>query len=410
MSTMENSPRGRRIDTLDGDAGTIIRRGDRIASIGRQMVQSADVLEDLAGGEDGQRGKAIDKVREIVGDTYVELRRAGNMYAPTGPVLADYGRAVASVQPLLAAAVGNCERAWTTYDAAPGYRGGRPWTAADPDAEDELGEQDDRKDDLYDDWRAEAGVFDRHYDTWEDAFDHAANSVGDVLDGAIKDGFWDNVDGVLAVVLEVLGWVGLIVAIAGIIIGGPIFALIGAVIGVVTLLLTAYQVLRSDAGMDKLIIALIAVIPFGKVGSLFQGKPGLLAFGGEMVTAFRPSAWSAAGGQLRNMSMLSNFAGGGLAGAGAAFRGLWSMNNPAGVGDIMCRFMFGKNSTGLTELAEAVGGSANGWCSSTTVSAAWEGVYTMASGAWGVGNKITSWTGNKDSSPSSALPWVGAFL
>ncbi len=405
--TMERSPAGRRIEELEGEAATITRRGRRIESIGRQMIQSADVLEDLVDGDD-QRGKAIDKIREIVGDTYVELRRAGRMYEPTGPVLVDYGQAVGEVQPLIRTAVSACEQAWVDYAAAPSH----PTALLDmvPDLAESRREDNERKDELYDDWVLEARAFDRHYDTWEDAFDAAVTGIGEVLEGAIEDSFWDDLDGVVAVVLEVLGWVSLVIAIAGIIIGGPIFALIGAVLGVVTLLLTAYQVLRQDAGADKLIIAIIGVIPFGKVGKLFQGRAGMLAFGGEMVTAFRPSAWSAAGGQLRNMSILSRFAGGGVTGAQAAFRGLWSMNNPAGAGDIMCRFMFGRNSQGLTDLAETVGGSVNGWCTSSTISAAWEGGYMMVSGAWGVGDKIATWTGNKDLKPSSVLPWVGALL
>lgn len=406
---MERSPAGRHIEELEGDGATITRRGRRIESIGRQMVQSADVLQDLVDG-DAQRGKAIEKIREIVGDTYVELRRAGEMYEPTGPVLVDYGRAVSEVQPLIRTAVSACRQAWADYASAPHHPTALLSLEAFPDLAESRQEDNERKEELYDDWVLEARAFDRHYDTWEDAFDAAVTGIGDVLDGAIKDSLWDNVDGVVAVVLEVLGWVSLVIAIAGIIIGGPLFALIGAVLGVVTLLLTAYQVLREDAGADKLIIAIIGVIPFGKVGKLFQGRAGMLSFGGEMVTAFRPSAWSAAGGQLRNMSILSRFAGGGLNGASAAFRGLWSMNNPAGAGDIMCRFMFGRNSAGLTDLAETVGGSINGWCTSSTLSAAWEGGYMMVSGAWGVGDKIATWTGNKDQKPSSMFPWVGALL
>ncbi len=409
---MEQSPRGREIETLEGDAAEIKSNGRRIRSIGSQMKGSADVLEGLVTGEDGQKGKAIDKIREIVGDTYVELRRAGNMYEPTGPVLIAYGAAVADLQPRIRVAVDNCRESWSAYDAAPGWREGRPfpWMPTDPEQAAEATETDEAKQALYEAWQSDARNFDSLYDDWSTAFSTAERGIGEVLDGAIEDSFWDNVDGVVSVVLEVLSVVGLIVAIAGIIIGGPIFALIGAVIGVVTLLLTAYQVLRDDAGMDKLIIALIGVIPIGKLGKLFQGKAGLLDFGAEMVTAFRPSAWSAAAGQLRSITLVSRLAGGGLGGFTQGLRGLWTMNNPNGIGDIMTRFMFGKNTTGLSDLADSVGGAARGWCPSTTLSAAWEGMYTMASGAWGIGDKIAGWTGNADRKPSALFPWVGAFL
>jgi len=57
-----------------------------------------------------------------------------------------------------------------------------------------------------------------------------------------------------------------------------------------------------------------------------------------------------------------------------------------------------------------VAGSANGWCNSTVLSAAWEGTYMMASGAWGVVDNISSWTGNSGNKSSAAMPWIGAFL
>lgn len=417
MSGMESSPRGRAIETLEGDAGTITARGRRIESIGRQMVESAEVLRSLVEGGDGQQGKAIEKVREIVGDTHAELRRAGERYQPTGPILIEYGQAVSSVQPLISAAVSAAEAAWNAYAGAPGTLDDRPAPLVEPEpgsaAAQQLADQaedDARKRELYDEFRYEAAVFDRHYDTWDEAFDRAASSIGDVLDGSIRDSFWDDTDGVLAVVLEVLGYIGIAVAILGIIIGGPIFALIGSVIGVITLLLTAYQVLRGDAGPEKLVIAIISLIPFGKVGKLFQGKPGLVDFAGDMFTAFRPSSWSAAAGQVNSLRTIAAFSTSAPNSFVNVSRGLWQMNNPAGVGDIMCRFMFGPNSTGVTGLAESVAGSARGWCNSTVISAAWQGAYTMVSGSWSAIDKIALWTGNADRKPSSLLPWVGAVL
>lgn len=417
MSGMEASPRGRRIEVLEGDGGTITTRGHRIESIGRQMVQSAEVLRDLVEGEDGQQGKAIEKVREIVGDTHAELRRAGELYEPTGPILVEYGRAVSSVQPLINAAVSAAEAAWSAYAGAPGTRDDRPAPLVEPEpgsaAAQQLADQaedDARKRELYDEFRDEGAVFDRHYDTWDEAFDRAASSIGDVLEGSIRDSFWDDLDGVIAVVIEVLGYIGIAVAILGIIIGGPIFALIGAVIGVVTLLLTIYQVFRGDAGPEKLVIAIISVLPIGKVGKLFQGKTGMLDFGADMMFGLRPANWSAAAGQLRSLRTISGFSGGFFSSIGNGARGLWQMNNPVGVGDIMCRFMFGQNSAGVTNLAEAVAGSARGWCNSTVISGAWQGAYTMASGSWAALDKIALWTDNADRKPSSIFPWVGAVL
>ncbi|MEW1834602.1 hypothetical protein [Microbacterium sp. NPDC079995] len=407
---MEHSPAGRSIENLEGDPETITRRGRRIESIGGQMIASANVLEQLVGEGDDQRGEAIEKIREIVGDTHTELRRAGTMYQPTGPVLVRYGSAVADAKPRIRTAVDACEDAWARYSAAPGQRFERFMPSPVEEVAEQQAEDDEQKRQLYDEFLLQARTFDAEVDTWEDAFDAAVDGIGDILDGAIRDSFWDNVDGAVEVVLQVLTVVSIIVAIAGIIIGGPLFALIGAVIGVATLLLTAYQVLRGDAGMEKLVIAIIGVIPIGKIGLLFRGRPGLLSFGAEMVTAFRPSSWSAAAGQLGNIGTVYRLAGGGWLGIRSGLAGAFRLQNPTGIGDIMTRFMFGKNTTQLTELAESVAGGANGWCNSTVFAAGWEMAYTTVRGARRAVDNIAGWTGNPDRRISSQYPWVGAFL
>ncbi|MCT9818882.1 hypothetical protein N3K63_01135 [Microbacterium sp. W1N] len=409
MTMMPPSPRGRAITGLDGDGATIRRRGSRIQSIGRQMVSSADVLEDLVD-DPQQRGKAIDKVREIVGDTYEELRRAGRLYEPTGAVLVTYGHAVGSSQPLIQAAVDACAQAWRDFERAPGHVGGRLIVPTDPDAAEQAQEEDDRKEDLRGDWEAEAREFDRRVDTWEDAFDTAVAGIGDVLDGAIEDSPWDDLDGFIATAVSVLQVVGLIVGIAAIIIGGPIVALIGAVVGVLTLALTLYQFIRQDASGTDLALAIVGAIPFGSAGKLFQGSAGRIAFLGDMFSAFKPSTWSAAIGQGRTLSLVSAFSGGGARGFLAGTREFLTMSNPAGVGDVMTRLLFGKDTSGLEGMITAMSGGANGFCRTTTLSAAWQFAYTVVSGSWKVGDNIATWTGNKGSGPSGTMPWVGAVL
>lgn len=412
---MDTSPAGRWITTLDGDAGTIEKRGTEITSLGRQMRDGATFLKGLADQTDGQRGKAVDKLREIIGDTYDVLGQAGDLYRPTGPVLVTYAKALADVQPKVDASCHSCESLWESYQAAPGYRhGDRPFwdkpDADDADAVDGAADADAAKQSAYDDFVAEARVWDAHVDTWEDAFDTAAAGIGDAMAGTIKDGFWDNVDGFVGGVLKVLQVVGIIIAIAAIIIGGPIVALIGAVVGVLTLALTAYQYIRGDTGLTQLIIAVIGVIPIGSLGKLFQGSAGRLAFLGEMATAFKPSSWSAAISQGRTLGILGGMAGGGWRGMSAIGKGLFTMNNPNGVGDVMMRFMFGKNVSGMEDTITAMTGATNGYCRSTTLAAGWEFAHGMVSGPWKMMNNIVKWTGHGDQSPSAQLPWVGALL
>lgn len=402
---MEQSPDGHTIETLEGSPDEIKRRGWRIQSIGTQMLSSADVLEDLAAGEDGQKGKAIEKIREIVGDTYVELRKAGNMYQPTGPVLVAYGKEVDRLQPLIATVVADCEASWQAYNSAPGTRDGRMFPPSDPDEAEAAAEEDAAKGDLYDAFRTDGGRFDTYYDDWATAFEEAVTGIGEVLDVSIEDGFWDNVDGFVAGVLEVLSVVGLIVAIAAIIIGGPLFALIGAVIGVVTLALTAYQYFRGDTGLTELIIAVIGVIPIGKLGKLFQGKAGMLDFAGEMVTAFKPSSWSAAAGQLGQMRTILNFSSNFATGAWDII----NMNN-GGILDVIKRTAFGKPGEKLVTLFDGLSGAAGQWDARNWGPMVWEGAHGFASGVWGLSDKIARWTGNADQAPSKQWPWVGAFL
>lgn len=408
------SPAGREIIELHGDPGTIRRRGSQIISMGSRMISGADFLQSLSDQTDDQRGEAVGKLREIVGETHHELRRAGKMYKPTGTVLVDYANALADCLPRVKSAVDTCEIRWQSYQSSPGYLDGqRPtWGAPDagtPEAEADAAD-DAAKQRRYDSFISGAQVFDREMDTWEDAFDTAVDSIGTILDGGIQDSFWDNVDGFVAGVLVILQWAGIILAIAAIIIGGPIIALLGAIAGVLTLALTIYQFTRGDTGLTQLLLAVVGVIPFGSMGKLFQGNPGRLAFLGDAFTAFRPSAWSAAITQGQTLSVISRFAGGGTSGFLAGGRAFLTMNNPTGVGDIMTRLMFGKDTNRLSQMADALGGGANGFCLSTTLPAAWEFGHTIVSGSWNLVDRIATWTGNGDKKPSSLFPWVGAVL
>nr|WP_274637713.1 hypothetical protein [Microbacterium bovistercoris] len=412
--TMDTSPAGRWVTTLDGEPAEIRKRGNQITSLGNQMQDGSTFLKGLVDQASDQRGKAIEKLREVVGDTYDKLGQAGDLYRPTGPVLVTYADALAEVQPKVNAAYERCVELWQEYQNAPGYlEGDRPfWDKPDdesPEAED-ASTDDANKQGKLDDYVAEARIWDGHVDTWEEAFDAAATGIGDAMAGKIKDGFWDNVDGFVGGVLKVLQVVGIIIAIAAIIIGGPIVALIGAVVGVLTLALTAYQYIRGDTGLTQLIFAVIGVIPIGSLGKLFQGGAGRLAFLGEMVTAFKPSSWSAAISQGRSLSLLGGLAGGGWRGFSAMSRGLFSMNNPNGVGDVMMRLMFGKSVSGMEDTITAMTGATNGYCRSTTIAAGWEFAHGMLSGPWKMVNNIATWTGHGDQSPGSKLPWVGAAL
>jgi hypothetical protein len=414
------SPKGRPVIELEGEPGVIRSRGSQITRLGNQMENSATFLQTLADDASGMKGEAVEKLQEVVGETYKELGKAAELYKPVGPILVAYANDLSDFQTRIKTAVENCESAKESFDSADGYlEGQRPfWAKPGPLASDEDKEKADEENDAadgakqrkYDEYQDELKKFDSEVDSWEGVFDSAADQIEASFDGKIKDGFWDNVDGAVAVVVKVLQVVGTIVAIAAIIIGGPIIAAIGAVVAVATLALVAYQFIRGDASGVDLALAIVGVIPFGSAGKLFQGKQGVFSFIGDAFPAFKPSTWSAAAGQLDNIAMASRFAGGGARGFLQGGRSLWQLNNPAGVGDVMSRFMFGKDTAGLTGLIDNMSGGSRGWMHSPVVPAAVEFTHTMLGAPIKITDKIANWTGNSEQSISKRLPWLGAML
>lgn len=268
---MEDSPRGRQIEYVEGTPEDIISRGEAIADLGEKMLTSADTLEKVknqAIDSGGQKGKAIDKLRESIGDSYSTLRQAGNLYKPVGPIITGYGEALETVQPLVKSAVDDCEALWSTYESLPGSveprgAGGLFQPEEDsPEAEKQAAE-DAAKKAAYDTWEARATEFDTHYDTWEEAFDSAADGIGKEMADKIADGFWEG----LGDIADVLTWVALIVGVLALIIGGPLVAL-ALLVSVVYLLVTAVQAMHGDKSWTDVLLAAIAVVPLTKASTL----------------------------------------------------------------------------------------------------------------------------------------------
>lgn len=291
-----SSPRGRGIEPVEGDPSAIESRGRTIKQLGDDMVASAALLQRVADAQDGQQGKAVDKLREVVGDSYELLDQAGKLYAPTGPIIEAYGIALGDVQPTIQTRVDNCSSYWSAYLALPGSttpRGldgpGQP-EADSPEAEAQA-EEDAAKLAAYERWRDEAALFDSAYDTWEDAFDTAASQIGDVLEDKVEDGFWDYVDKFVEWVQFGLAIAGIVLAVLAIVIGGPIIAALAALVAVAALVLTLYQYIRGDKGGWDVALAVIGVIPVGKLGMLWN-KGGAQTFLKTAVKNFDPGTYS----------------------------------------------------------------------------------------------------------------------
>lgn len=273
---MQYSPRGRFIEYVEGSPGDIVDRGEAIQALGEQMLNSADVLERIKSNaidSGGQQGKAIEKLRESIGDSYLTLREAGELYEPVGPVIRSYGLALDQIQPLIRAAVDDSHDLWQTYVSLPGQvepRGTGGFFQPDegsPEAEQQAAE-DAAKKAAYDAWEARTEDFDSHYDTWEEAFDTAVAGIEDELAGSIKDSFWDNFGDVITVLTEVLAWAALIVAVVAIFVGGGWIVLLAAGLSLLAFGLTCVKAANGAATGWDMLWAGLGIIPVCKLSNL----------------------------------------------------------------------------------------------------------------------------------------------
>ncbi|WP_139177831.1 hypothetical protein [Ruania alba] len=272
-----------------GNPSEIIARGTEIELLGGQMRDAAGVLSDIKNRAEDQQGKAIEKLRETIGDSYETLYESADLYEPVGPVIRTYGDELDSVQPNINAHAENCDDLWRTYYFLPGTRDADPRGADSGDSEEaaEEAEQNREKQEAYEAWEAEAILFDSDYDTWENAFDKAVTDISDEMSGEIEDGGWRSF---LDIAGKVLGWAGLIVGVAALIIGGPILGIAAAVIGVLSLVVVICQAFIGDANGWDIAIAAIGVLPVGKLGKLGQGR--FAEFGADAISSFKPSSYA----------------------------------------------------------------------------------------------------------------------
>lgn len=289
MARMEPSPQGRTIEYVEGEPDVIEDRGKAIKELGDQMLTSADVLEDIKNrgiDEGGQKGAAIDKLKESIGDSYEILREAGELYEPVGPVIETYGTKLRTAQNMITFYVDQAQGRWDTYDALPGEveprgTGGlfEPEEGS-PEAEQNK-EEDEAKKEAYDLFVESAESFDRWYgsadneDSWEQIFDDAVSGITSGMSDSIKDSFWDAIGDFLSVAALVLGVVALFV-------GGWVIAAIALAVGALFLFVTFMQYLNGEKSLTDIAFAALGVLPIGKLSNLTKlahGGRGLKAFG-----------------------------------------------------------------------------------------------------------------------------------
>lgn len=270
---MEKSPAGRDIEELEGNPFAIENRGREIEELGQKMIDSADVLQQISSRADAGQGKAIDKLRDKIGSSHETLKEAGELYKPVGPIIAAYGETLTTLKYQLNGSVSSCELLWAAYAALEGDENG-PLTAAGDATpqETEEAENNAAKLQAYESWVDAAEGFDRHYDTWEEAFETAASGIEQEMGGKIEDGGWREF---FQIAGTVLGWAGLIVGVIAIFVGGPFIVALAGLISVLALVVAVVQALdpHNKAGWGAVALALVDFVPFGKLGRLFRKLP-----------------------------------------------------------------------------------------------------------------------------------------
>lgn len=280
---MEPSPKGRFIEEVEGEPQDIISRGEKITALGQQMLDCANTLETIknqALSDGNQQGKAIEKLKESVGDSHDVLRQAGELYEPVGPVITQYGSSLSIIQPSLNGHVSDCESKWETYQSLPGdaegsttpeagggFLGMGGHDADSPEAKEEAADNAAKKA-AYEDWLESARAFDSNYDSWVSAFEDAADGVEDEMAGSIEDSFWDNISSFVSVVGTILSWAALIVGVIAIFVTGLV--VIAALLALASFVIVAIQYMAGEKSGWDLAIAAVSIIPVGKLSNLVK--------------------------------------------------------------------------------------------------------------------------------------------
>lgn len=321
--SMPNSPANHKIEHVDGNPDEIVDRGQAIEDLGGEMRDSADTLKKIETRTADQQGKAIDSLRDSIGDSYDVLYKAADLYEPVGPVIKTYGGVLQDVQPKINGHAEECETLWSTYMSLPGSvdpreSGGTGQPDEGSDEAEQNAEEDQAKKEAYEAWKDEAILFDADYDTWEEAYDTAVENIGDEMAGKIKDNFWDDWGDFI---LEALSWASLILGVAALIIGGPILAALAVIAGVLYLAATIVNVSQGKGNGWDIAFAALGVLPFGKLGNLTKlahlGKGGGKAFlkgGVSGITAMKGKPLSLGQNSMAKIWKTD--------GAGAAFKSL----------------------------------------------------------------------------------------
>lgn len=278
---------------LDGSPDRIEEAGNHYIDIGARMTSTAGELQKL-GDDEKYKADSLDKLRESARELHGELRKVGERYEKTGPVLVTYAKALrtarnTTVDPLVekitAAHQAHLEAVQareSAQDAVDDNNTTWVWEDEATDAEVQTANNtlsqaktaattaETTLDGLWESF--ESGYF-----AWDAAYDAAVGGIEDAMKASgVDDSWWEDLlDGIASVATVV----ATIAVIAALVIGGPIFLAIAAVASIVALAAHCIMMACGSKRVSWTDIAFdaIGVLPFlGAFGKGLRAGQGAL--------------------------------------------------------------------------------------------------------------------------------------
>jgi hypothetical protein len=304
-----STPGGNEIMQASMSPGEIVSNANGMIAIASRMKSAATTLQELANSDDGQQGKAVEKLRDSVGETWEILGEAGDMYYDTADAIRTYGWAIGDVGGIaeaLSSAYADAEEKWSTYTTTDGDLYGD--VAADPDDDDPNAEGDaadnKAKYDAFQAWMNAADHWDHQYEDWETAWNAAVDAIENAHEHGPKDGWSEWFGDFLEIAYIILTIAAIVLAVVFIVctfwITGPIAAAIagiaatvGAIVGVATAVVSIVRFTRGETDLATMIIDIVCAVPgIGPVANMISDLGPLvtkLGVGAAGLTDFLPS-------------------------------------------------------------------------------------------------------------------------
>lgn len=282
-----STPGGNEIEQVSLSPGDVVSTASDMATVALRMKNAATTLRELADSDDGQQGKAVEKLRDSVGETWEILGDAGDLYYDTADAIRTYGWAIGDVGGIaeaLTAAYTDADEKWAAYAGADGDLRGD--TTADPDDDDPNAEADaadnKAKYDAFQAWMNAANHWDQQYDDWETAWNAAVSAIETAHEHGPKDGWSEWFGDFLEIAYIVLTIVAIILAVAFIVctfwITGPIAAAIagiaataGAIVGIATAVVSIARFVRGETDLLTMVLDIAFAVPgIGTVANLIS--------------------------------------------------------------------------------------------------------------------------------------------